>query len=145
MEIFHQCFQYTPSNFSDFIEFPPIIYVTFFADKMFKSEVIGRYLHNVIQKKNAQISIYMYFLAYLNIGHCAELTFLDGKFGRFLILTFFIWILHFESESKSRFNSDEDLLPASPKAKAGLGVQSLRPSVCPSVRPKILSSQLVWN
>ena len=42
-------------------------------------------------------------------------------------------------------------LPASPKAKAGLGVQSLRPSVrpsvCPSVRPsvrlKILSSQLL--
>ena len=26
-------------------------------------------------------------------------------------------------------------LPASPKAKAGLGVQSLRPSVCLSVRP----------
>ena len=34
-------------------------------------------------------------------------------------------------------------LPASPKAKAGLGVQSLRPSVRPSVRPKILSSQLL--
>ena len=31
--------------------------------------------------------------------------------------------------------------PASPKAKAGIGVQSLRPSV----RPKILSSQLLWN
>ena len=27
----------------------------------------------------------------------------------------------------------QDFLPASPKAKAGLGVQSLRPSVCPSV------------
>ena len=36
-------------------------------------------------------------------------------------------------------------LPASPKAKAGLGVQSLRPSVRPSVHPKILSSQLLWN
>ena len=33
------------------------------------------------------------------------------------------------------------LLPASPKAKAGLGVGSLRPSV----RPKILTSQLLWN
>ena len=47
----------------------------------------------------------------------------------------------------------KSFLPASPKAKAGLGVQSLRPSVrpsvcpsvCPSVRPKILSSQLLWN
>ena len=36
-------------------------------------------------------------------------------------------------------------LPALPKAKAGLGVQSLRPSVRPTVRPKILSSQLLWN
>ena len=35
----------------------------------------------------------------------------------------------------------ECFLPASPKVKAGLGVQSLRPSV----RPKILSSQLLWN
>ena len=32
-------------------------------------------------------------------------------------------------------------LPASPKAKAGLRVGSLSPSV----RPKILSSQLLWN
>ena len=31
-------------------------------------------------------------------------------------------------------------LPASPKAKAGLGVQSLRPSVRPSVRPSIPKS-----
>ena len=31
-------------------------------------------------------------------------------------------------------------LPATPKAKAGLGVQSLHPSVRLSVRPKILSS-----
>ena len=35
-------------------------------------------------------------------------------------------------------------LPASPKAKAGLGVQSLRssvrPSVCPSVRPSVRPS-----
>ena len=36
-------------------------------------------------------------------------------------------------------------LPASPKMKAGLGVQSLRSSVRPSVCPKILSSQLLWN
>ena len=33
------------------------------------------------------------------------------------------------------------LLPASPKAKAGLGVQSLRPSVRPSVRLSVRPSQ----
>ena len=32
------------------------------------------------------------------------------------------------------------LLPASPKAKAGLGVQSLRPSVRPSVRLSVRPS-----
>ena len=32
------------------------------------------------------------------------------------------------------------LLPASPKAKAGLGVHSLRPSVCPSVRSSVPKS-----
>ena len=31
-------------------------------------------------------------------------------------------------------------LPASPKAKAGLGVQSLHPSVRPSVRPSVCPS-----
>ena len=53
------------------------------------------------------------------------------------------------SETNGKFrlipNTSVSFLPASPKAKAGLGVQSLRPSVCPSVRPKILSSQLLWN
>ena len=57
------------------------------------------------------------------------------------------------SFSWTNFSSQEHqcykFLPASPKAKAGLGVQSLRPSVrpsvCPSVRPKILSSQLLWK
>ena len=51
------------------------------------------------------------------------------------------------SETNGKFrlipNTSVSFLPASPKAKAGLGVQSLRPSVCPSVRPKILSSQLL--
>ena len=37
------------------------------------------------------------------------------------------------------------LLPASPKAKAGQGVQSLHPSVRLSIHSKILSSQLLWN
>ena len=28
------------------------------------------------------------YIGYLNIGPCVELTFLEGKFGKFLILTF---------------------------------------------------------
>ena len=63
-------------------------------------------------KKNAQVCIYS--LADLNIGHCVELTFLEGKLGWFLIhvksflIRNFLKLLHFESESESRFNSDED-------------------------------------
>ena len=37
-------------------------------------------------KKNAQVCIYS--LADLNIDQCVELTFFEGKLGRFLILTF---------------------------------------------------------
>ena len=50
---------------------------------MFKNEVIDRYIHYIIQnlKKNAQVSIYP--LADLNIGHCVELTFFEGKLGGF--------------------------------------------------------------
>ena len=57
---------------------------------MFKNEVIDIYMHCNMQnlKKNAQVI--MYSPADLNIGHCAELTFLEGKLGRFFILTFFI-------------------------------------------------------
>ena len=50
----------------------------------------------------------------LSRGHCVELAFLEGKLGRFLIhvLTFLICsllnLLFFESESKSRLNSDEN-------------------------------------
>ena len=46
---------------------------------MFKNEVIDRYMHCIKQnfKKNAQVSIYT--LADLNIGHCVELTFFEGR------------------------------------------------------------------
>ena len=41
-----------------------------------------------------------------------KLTFLEGKLGRFLMLAFlklkFLNLLHFESGSESRFNSDEN-------------------------------------
>ena len=48
---------------------------------MFKNEVIDRNMHCIMQnfKKNAQVSIYS--LADLNIGHCVELTFFEGKLG----------------------------------------------------------------
>ena len=36
--------------------------------------------------KNAQVNIYS--LADLNTGQCVELTFLEGKLGRFIMLTF---------------------------------------------------------
>ena len=43
-------------------------------------EVIDRYMHCIMQNlKNAQDFIYS--LADLNIGHCVELTFLEGKLG----------------------------------------------------------------
>ena len=62
---------------------------------MFKNEVIvsGRILNN------AQVCIYS--LADLNLGHCVELAVLEGKLG-------FLNLFHFESESESRFNSDEN-------------------------------------
>ena len=76
---------------------------------MFKNEDINLYMHCVMQnlyKKNAHVSIYS--PADLNMGHCVQLTFLKGKLGRFLILTFFKNLLHFETESERRFNSDEN-------------------------------------
>ena len=64
-------------------------------------------------------------------------------FGHWLYCAFPIIICNVLSQrlvySSHEYLEFECLLPASPKAKAGLGVQSLRPSV----RPKILSSQLL--
>ena len=60
-------------------------------------------------KVNAQVCTY--FLTDLHVVHCVELTFLEGKLGRCLMLMFLKWsfinLLHFESESEKRFNSDE--------------------------------------
>ena len=56
---------------------------------MFKNELIDRYIHCIMQNlKNAQVCLYS--LADLNIGYSVdlELTFLEGKFGRFLMLAF---------------------------------------------------------
>ena len=57
MEIFHQCLQYTPSNLSDFIECSSYYNLcNTFCRYMFKTEVIDRYMHCILQnlKKNAQ-------------------------------------------------------------------------------------------
>ena len=53
---------------------------------MFKNEVIGRYMHCIMHNlnKNAQVSIYS--LADLNINHCVELTFFEGKLGGILVV-----------------------------------------------------------
>ena len=63
---------------------------------------------------------FIYYLADLIVHHCVELTFLEGKLGRCLNLLMFLkwsifstyceYLLHFESERKSRFISDENFL-----------------------------------
>ena len=52
---------------------------------MIENEVIDRYMHCIMQelKKDAQVSIYS--LADINISHCVELTFFEGKLGRFFV------------------------------------------------------------
>ena len=87
-EIFHQIFQFTPSNFSYWINFTSTIYICKkFCSWMFKNEVIDRYMQCIIQNfeihLNAQVCICS--LADLNIGQCVELTFFEGKLGGFLV------------------------------------------------------------
>ena len=51
---------------------------------MFKNKVIDRYLLCIMQNLNKmQVSIYS--LADLKMGHYVELTFVEGKLGRFFI------------------------------------------------------------
>ena len=45
-------------------------------------------LHYVEFQKNGQVFILSLADRYLNVCHCIELTFLEGKLGRCLILTF---------------------------------------------------------
>ena len=69
-------------------------------------------MHCIMQslQKNAQVCIHS--LADLQINYCVELTFREGKLGRFPMWTFLKWsflnLLHFESESEKMFNSDEN-------------------------------------
>ena len=57
-----------------------------FCGWVFKNEVINIYMHTIMQnfKINAQVCIYS--LADLNIGHCVELTFFEGKLNGFLVI-----------------------------------------------------------
>ena len=57
-----------------------------FCRYTFKNDVTDRYMQCIMQnlKKSAQVNIYS--LADLNLGHCVELAFLEGKLGRFLYL-----------------------------------------------------------
>ena len=61
-----------------------------------KYEVIDRYMYCIRQNYKKCTGLHI-----LNLGHCVELAVLEGKFG-------FLNLFHFESESESRFNSDEN-------------------------------------
>ena len=91
MEIFPQCFQYTPSNLYDFIECSFLLQfmLPFSQIKCLKMTVlidIGTVICRFCFFKNPQVCIYS--LANPNIGNCVELTFLEGRLGRFLMLAF---------------------------------------------------------
>ena len=93
MEIFHQSVQYTTSNLFDFIAF--ILHPQFmleFCSWIFENEVITdiihRYIHSIIQSIRYNAYVCIYSRADLNVGHCAELTFLESKMGRFRKVTF---------------------------------------------------------
>ena len=69
MEIFHQCFQYTPSNLSDFIECIFLLQSNIFCKNMFENEDIDRYMHCIMQNLKK-----MHMLAYTlyQIKHRSE-------------------------------------------------------------------------
>ena len=54
----------------------------------------------------------IYFLAYLNVGHCVYLTSLEGKLSRLYVyvlkMEVFFNLLNWECESESKINSDEN-------------------------------------
>ena len=109
MEIFHQCFQYTPSNLYDFIECSFLLQfmLPFSQIKCLKMTILidmGTVLCRFFPQKNPQVCIYSLNNPNPNIGHCVELTFLEGRLGRFLMLAFLKWsfknLLHFESENR---------------------------------------------
>ena len=86
---------------------------------------------NIIEGKEINIKHKWICMVWIHLQYCKMITYMCNRAEVRMLVS---------------YNCN---LPASPKAKAGLGVQSLRPSVrlsvCPSVRPKILSSQLLWN
>ena len=55
---------------------------------MIKNEVIDRYMHYMYYAEfyNESAQVCIYSLADLNIGHCVELTFFEGKLGGFFVV-----------------------------------------------------------
>ena len=85
MEIFHQCFPYTPTNLSNFVDmkFPSEIYETFLAHRrsMCRNEVIDRYIALFYAESTKNAQVFLYNLADLNIGHYEKSPFFNINFG----------------------------------------------------------------
>ena len=82
MEIFHQCFQYTPLNLLILLNVVFFyIYVTFLADKYLKMMFLIDICTLLCKLFFFNAKVCIYSLADLNIGHCVELAFLEGKLG----------------------------------------------------------------
>ena len=81
---------------------------------MLKSEVIDKIIvlmHCIMQNWKKTTVLHIVLSSRLNIGHCVELALFEGKlisYFNFLKMKFLKNLLHFESDSKSRFNSDEN-------------------------------------
>ena len=81
----------------------------FFADKCFKIKLLMDMCNVFCRIK--KMHRFAFSIADINTGHCVEFTFLEGKLGWFLthvksfLIRSFLKLLHFESESESRFNS----------------------------------------
>ena len=43
-------------------------------------------MHCIMQNLQKNAQVFIYYLADLNIGHCVELTFLEGKLGGFFVV-----------------------------------------------------------
>ena len=69
-----------------FMKFHFTVYVAFFADKRLKMKLL---IDTHVYALHYAEFYKMHRFAYLNIVHCVELPFLEGKLGRFLMLVFF--------------------------------------------------------
>ena len=83
MEIFHQSFQYSPSNFFDFI---CTIYATIFAAECLNIKILINFMDAVMLNFKINAQVCTSSIADLNLGHCVELTFCESKLGGFLVI-----------------------------------------------------------